>query len=100
MKAAPIRANRATSPNRRTPSQPPLSPVGRTLKTANREEADNYHSIVVRLNAKWRVIVCKDGFRATTIRPEDFEVLVTELGLAPKITIVDGSTVFCEIIVP
>ena len=46
------------------------------------------------------VIVCKDGFRATTIRPEDFEVLVTELGLAPKITIVDGSSVFCEIIVP
>lgn len=46
------------------------------------------------------VIVCKDGFRATTIGPEDFEALVTELGLAPKITIVDGSSVFCEIMVP
>jgi 2-polyprenyl-6-hydroxyphenyl methylase/3-demethylubiquinone-9 3-methyltransferase len=46
------------------------------------------------------VIVCKDGFKATTIGPEDFEVLATRLGLTAKMTIVDESSVFCELIVP
>jgi 2-polyprenyl-6-hydroxyphenyl methylase/3-demethylubiquinone-9 3-methyltransferase len=46
------------------------------------------------------VIVCKDGFKATTIGPEEFEGLAVELGLNAQITIVDESSVFCEIIAP
>jgi 2-polyprenyl-6-hydroxyphenyl methylase/3-demethylubiquinone-9 3-methyltransferase len=45
------------------------------------------------------VIVCKDGFRATTFRKEDFQELITALGLRAEIVEVDGSSLFCEIIV-
>lgn len=45
------------------------------------------------------VIVCRDGFRATTLRPEDFLALTAELGLHPTLTEVDESSLFCEIIV-
>ena len=61
-------ATEAIDSNGYPPSQPPLGPSGRTLKTANREESDNYHSIVVRLNAKWRVIICKGGLQWTLQR--------------------------------
>lgn len=44
-------------------------------------------------------IVCKDGFRATTLSPEDFEALAAQVGQAPTIVEVDGSSVFCEIAV-
>ncbi len=43
------------------------------------------------------VIVCKDGFRATTVGPDDFAVLAGELGLDARIEEVDGSSIFCEI---
>ena len=43
-------------------------------------------------------IVCKDGFKATTIRPEDFISLASRLGFTPKITEVDESSFFYEII--
>jgi ubiquinone/menaquinone biosynthesis C-methylase UbiE len=43
------------------------------------------------------VIVCTDGFRATTTGPEEFGELVSGLGLKAEITEVDGSSVFCEI---
>ncbi len=46
------------------------------------------------------VIVCKDGFKATTIGPGDFRSLASDAGLAPAITIVDDSSVFCEISPP
>lgn len=46
------------------------------------------------------VIVCKDGFRATTFRPGDFLALTASLGLTAKIFEVDGSSIFCEIICP
>jgi SAM-dependent methyltransferase len=46
------------------------------------------------------VIVCKDGFRAGAMSPEDFEALCERFGLAPTITEVDGSSVFCELVVP
>ena len=46
------------------------------------------------------VIVCKDGFTATTIGPEDFRFLVADAGLAATITTVDDSSVFCDIPVP
>jgi 2-polyprenyl-6-hydroxyphenyl methylase/3-demethylubiquinone-9 3-methyltransferase len=45
------------------------------------------------------VIVCKDGFRATTVGQEDFKVLAADIGMSPNITIVNESSVFCEIIV-
>lgn len=43
------------------------------------------------------VIVCKDGFRATTVGPEDFLVFTGGLGSPAVITEVDGSSLFCEI---
>jgi 2-polyprenyl-6-hydroxyphenyl methylase/3-demethylubiquinone-9 3-methyltransferase len=46
------------------------------------------------------VIVCKDGFRATTVGPEDFRVLTSRIGLTVMITKVNGSSIFCEIEVP
>jgi len=45
------------------------------------------------------VIVCKDGFIATTVGPEHFRALSAELDYRPEITIVDESSVFCELIV-
>jgi len=46
------------------------------------------------------VIVCKDGFRATTVSPEGFRSLAAGVGPAPKIFEVDGSSLFCEMIIP
>ncbi len=46
------------------------------------------------------VIVCKDGFHATTADKTTFEELATGLGVTPRITEVDGSSLFCEIVVP
>ena len=43
------------------------------------------------------VIVCKDGFKATTIGPDGFRALCSSLGLVPRIEVVDGSSIFCEI---
>jgi 2-polyprenyl-6-hydroxyphenyl methylase/3-demethylubiquinone-9 3-methyltransferase len=43
------------------------------------------------------VIVCKDGFRASTVGPDDFVSLTSDFDIIPKITEVDGSSVFCEI---
>jgi len=45
------------------------------------------------------VIVCKDGFRATTFSPDDFHALVAEFRLSCTIEEVDESSLFCEIIV-
>ena len=45
-------------------------------------------------------IVCKDGFRSGIMLPEEFRSLGAKLALDPKITEVDGSSVFCEIAVP
>jgi ubiquinone/menaquinone biosynthesis C-methylase UbiE len=44
------------------------------------------------------VIVCKDGFRATTVGPDDFAALAAQLGYKAIIEEVDGSSVFCEIV--
>jgi len=43
------------------------------------------------------IIVCRDGFRATTIGPDDFRVLASRIGIDPEITEVDGSSIFCDI---
>lgn len=43
------------------------------------------------------VIVCKDGFRATTVGPDEFISLTSGLGIKPKIEEVDNSSIFCEI---
>ena len=43
------------------------------------------------------VIVCKDGFRAATVSPEEFVSLAANFGIDSKITEVDGSSVFCEL---
>lgn len=45
------------------------------------------------------VIVCKDGFRATTIGPEDFRELTSRIGVTHTIIEVDGSSIFCDIAV-
>lgn len=41
------------------------------------------------------VIVCRDGFRATTVRPPDFRRLAAAVGAAAEIVEVDRSVVFC-----
>jgi SAM-dependent methyltransferase len=46
------------------------------------------------------VIVCKDGFRATTFSPADFAALAKACGVDAKIYLIDQSSVFCEIQVP
>lgn len=46
------------------------------------------------------VIVCKDGFTATTVQPSEFLALTGELNLDARIVEVDRSSVFCEIIIP
>ena len=46
------------------------------------------------------VIVCKDGFRATTVDRTTFETLAARLGVTPRITEVDSSSLFCEVVVP
>jgi 2-polyprenyl-6-hydroxyphenyl methylase/3-demethylubiquinone-9 3-methyltransferase len=45
------------------------------------------------------VIVCRDGFRATTVGPDEFGRLVSELGFEAVVTEVDDSSVFLEIVV-
>lgn len=46
------------------------------------------------------MIVCKDGFRATTADRPTFEKLAANLGVTPQITEVDGSSLFCEFVAP
>lgn len=43
------------------------------------------------------IIVSKDGFTARTVRPHDFEVLVSGFDVEATITEVDGSSILCEI---
>lgn len=43
------------------------------------------------------VIVCKDGFRATSVGPDEFISVTSELGIKPEIEEVDNSSIFCEI---
>jgi len=45
-------------------------------------------------------IVCKDGFRATTADKATFQKLAADLGVTPRITEVDGSSLFCEFVCP
>lgn len=46
------------------------------------------------------VIVCKDGFRATSADAMTFQRLAAGVGVAPRITEVDNSSLFCEIVAP
>ncbi len=43
------------------------------------------------------VIVCADGFRAGRLTPGDWTRLCSKIGLDPRITEVDGSSLFCEV---
>lgn len=45
------------------------------------------------------VIVCKDGFRATTVGPDEFRALTAGLPAAIHVGEVDESSVFCELAV-
>jgi len=42
-------------------------------------------------------IICKDGFKATTIKPGEFKSLVSSLNVIPVIIEVDESSIFFEI---
>lgn len=44
------------------------------------------------------VIVCRDGFTATTFAPEDFEGLGRQIGVEVNLTEVDDSSLFCEVV--
>ncbi|UCE62216.1 MAG: class I SAM-dependent methyltransferase [Phycisphaerales bacterium] len=43
------------------------------------------------------VIVCRDGFKATTITPDNFQALTNELAQRTHLLEVDKSSLFCEI---
>ncbi|NHI84029.1 MAG: class I SAM-dependent methyltransferase [Candidatus Thorarchaeota archaeon] len=43
------------------------------------------------------IIVCEDGFRATTYRAKDFKELAARLGVRCQVIEVDDSCLFCEI---
>lgn len=43
------------------------------------------------------VIVCTDGFKATTFSPEEFAALAEACGVEVEVYLVDHSSVFCEI---
>jgi 2-polyprenyl-6-hydroxyphenyl methylase/3-demethylubiquinone-9 3-methyltransferase len=45
-------------------------------------------------------IVCKEGFRATTADRPRFEKLAASVEVTPRITDVDGSSLFWEFVVP
>lgn len=45
------------------------------------------------------VIVCKDGFSATTLSRDDFVSLTSGLGVQRRIEEVDASSIFCELVV-
>ena len=45
------------------------------------------------------VIACKDGFRATTVSPDQFRTLAQGLGRRTTVEVVAASSVFCEILV-
>jgi SAM-dependent methyltransferase len=45
------------------------------------------------------VIICKDGFRATTLAPTDFQKLTSALNVSCQIIEIDNSSLFCRIIV-
>jgi ubiquinone/menaquinone biosynthesis C-methylase UbiE len=44
------------------------------------------------------VIVCKDGFTATTVSPDEFLSLTADLNAKTRIIEVDESSLFCEIV--
>lgn len=46
------------------------------------------------------VIVCRDGFRATTFGPGEFENLARSCGVKARVYSVDHASLFCEIPVP
>lgn len=46
------------------------------------------------------IIVCKDGFRATTVSRETFEKLAAGLEITSHLAEVDGSSLFCEFVSP
>jgi len=46
------------------------------------------------------VIVCRDGFRATTVDAAGFAALAAGLGVEPRIVEVAGSSLLCELVVP
>ena len=43
-------------------------------------------------------IVCKDGFTATTVEPEQFLALASSFDVETRIVEVDDSSIFCEIV--
>ena len=45
-------------------------------------------------------IVCKDGFRATTVGPLQFQILTSGFNVETGIVEVDDSSLFCEIKIP
>ncbi len=46
------------------------------------------------------LVACRDGFTATTFGAEDFRAVAASLGLKARVEQVDGSSLFCEIVVP
>jgi ubiquinone/menaquinone biosynthesis C-methylase UbiE len=49
-------------------------------------------------STKEGVIVCRDGFTATTVSPEDFSKLTRGLNADVRIVEIDDSSLFCEVV--
>jgi 2-polyprenyl-6-hydroxyphenyl methylase/3-demethylubiquinone-9 3-methyltransferase len=61
------------------------------------------HGLIGRIDAEATgngTVVCGDGFRSGVVRPEDFVFLTAHFNLVPRITEVDGSSLFFELRVP
>ena len=43
------------------------------------------------------IIICKDGFTASTISPEEFLTLTSHFNIDSDIVEIDNSSLFCEI---
>lgn len=66
-------------------------------------EAQAAHGLVGEIDrdaTRAGVIVCKDGFRATTLDADGFAALARSLGLGAEIAEVNRSSLFCELTVP
>lgn len=72
------------------------------FKLRERFETQAAHHLIGEIDYDARrngVIVCK-YFRATTADDTTFAKLAAVMGVSPRMTEVDGSSLFCEIVVP
>jgi SAM-dependent methyltransferase len=73
---------------------------GERLKWFERQAAAGLVGRIDRAATRPGVIVCEDGFEVATISPGGLTALCAALGVVGKITEVDESSLFCEVVKP